>query len=95
MVIDQNGNVGIGLTSPTEKLEVNGKIKSPQLQITTGATNGYILTSDGSGNATWQTPLTSGTAWQLLGNSGTNPLTNFIGTIDSIPLIFKTKNTEE
>lgn len=32
--------------------------------------------------------------WLLSGNSGTNPSTNFIGTLDNQPLIFKTNNTE-
>lgn len=32
-------------------------------------------------------------AWNLTGNTGTNPSTNFIGTIDNNNLIFKTNNT--
>ncbi len=48
------GNVGIGTTTPSTKLDVNGKTKTAQLQITTGATDGYVLTSDAAGNATWQ-----------------------------------------
>ena len=48
------GTVGIGTTSPSEKLDVSGKTKTTTLQITSGATNGYVLTSDASGNATWQ-----------------------------------------
>ena len=54
MRITTNGNVGIGTTSPTEKLDVNGKTKTTTLQVTNGATNGYVLTSDASGNGTWQ-----------------------------------------
>jgi uncharacterized protein (TIGR02145 family) len=33
------------------------------------------------------------TAWELAGNSGTNQWTNFIGTTDFRPLIFRTNNT--
>ena len=33
-------------------------------------------------------------AWQLLGNSGTNPVTNFLGTTDAQPLVLRTNNTE-
>lgn len=47
------GNVGIGTSSPSEKLEVNGKLKTTTLQITNGAVAGRVLTSDGSGNASW------------------------------------------
>ncbi|WP_428224330.1 beta strand repeat-containing protein [Flavobacterium sp.] len=59
----RNSNVGIGLNNPTEKLEVNGKTKTTNFQMTNGATNGYLLQSDASGNATWVNPnVTSGTS---------------------------------
>jgi hypothetical protein len=32
-----------------------GTLTIPSLELTTGATSGYVLTSDASGNATWQT----------------------------------------
>ena len=31
--------------------------------------------------------------WSLTGNSGTNPATNFIGTTDNQPLVFRVNNT--
>jgi hypothetical protein len=34
------------------------------------------------------------TFWKKTGDSGTNPLTNFLGTIDNVDLVFKTNNTE-
>lgn len=52
--------------------------------------NGQILTTNGSGNITWQNE----TAWQLNGNFGTNSSTNFFGTRDSQDLVFRTNNTE-
>jgi hypothetical protein len=33
--------------------------------------------------------------WDLNGNTGTNPLTDFLGTTDNQPLIFKTNNIEK
>ena len=48
------GYVGINTETPTERLDVNGKTKTSQLQVTTSPTSGYVLTSDASGNATWQ-----------------------------------------
>jgi hypothetical protein len=33
-------------------------------------------------------------AWRLGGNSGTSPATNFIGTTDNNPLVFRTQNAE-
>lgn len=44
------GNVGIGTTVPTQKLEINGKIK-----ITDGSqADGKVLTSDVNGVGTWK-----------------------------------------
>lgn len=60
--------------------------------MSSGATSGYVLTSDASGNATWQ--LAAGGGWGLTGNAGTNPLTQFIGTTDNVDLVFKTNNLE-
>ena len=48
------GYVGIGTESPSEKLDVSGKTKTTNFQMTSGATSGYVLTSDASGNASWQ-----------------------------------------
>ena len=58
--IVDNGNVGIGVTAPTNKLEVAGTTKTTNFQLTNGATNGYILQSDASGNATWKNPTSLG-----------------------------------
>ena len=82
------GNLGIGITTPTEKLEVLGKTKTTNLQVITGAGAGKVLTSDATGNATWQTD----NSWQTTGNAGTNPASNFIGTTDDKDLIFKRNN---
>ncbi|MBL7726976.1 MAG: hypothetical protein JNM68_04785, partial [Dinghuibacter sp.] len=38
---------------PDEQLHINGKTKTTGLQVTGGAANGFVLQSDGSGNATW------------------------------------------
>lgn len=75
-------NVGTGTTA---------KLVAGQLQITGGTLGaGRVLTSDASGNATWQ-PASGGSGWTLGGNTGTVdgvPLTgtNYIGTRDAVPL---------
>ena len=65
-----SGNVGIGKTNPDVALDVLGKIHADSLLIPTGATDGYLLTSDTSGNATWQ-PLIDRTDWPSPFSNGT------------------------
>jgi hypothetical protein len=59
---NNTGNVGIGVTSPTNKLEVSGTTKTTNLQMTNGATSGYVLKSDASGNGSWVAASTLTTA---------------------------------
>ncbi|MBK8520570.1 MAG: FG-GAP repeat protein [Ferruginibacter sp.] len=71
----QAQNVGIGNTNPTEKLEVTGNVKADTvkpaaLKLANNAGNGKILTSDASGNATWQANGNSG--FGVWGDCATN-----------------------
>lgn len=47
-------------------------------------------------NSIWRptTPNASATAWLTLGNTGTVPATNFLGTIDNQSLVIRTNNVE-
>jgi hypothetical protein len=54
IIMDDGTNIGIGKT-PAEKLDVNGKTKTSNLQVTTGAAAGRVLQGDALGNATWVT----------------------------------------
>jgi hypothetical protein len=51
--------------------------------------NGWGGSSSGSG-----TTVTTDSVWRLTGNSGTSPLTHFIGTNDKNDLVFKTNGVE-
>ncbi|WBM76211.1 tail fiber domain-containing protein [Saprospira grandis] len=51
MVLTQTGDLGLGTSTPTARLDVNG-----QIRMRTGAAAGRVLTSDATGLASWQTP---------------------------------------
>ena len=56
-ILDDGTNVGIGVSpSVGNKLDVAGKTKTTNFQMTTGAVANYVLQSDASGNATWAAP---------------------------------------
>ncbi len=63
------------------------------LPPTQAAAANYVLLNDGTGNLSWGPP-TAGTEWQLLGNAGTNPALNFLGTTDAQPLRLATSGAE-
>ncbi|MBK6541458.1 MAG: hypothetical protein IPG10_09295 [Flavobacteriales bacterium] len=88
-------NVGIGTTAPTERLDVVGKARVTNFQMTTGAGAGMIMIADALGNGSWANPAgNTVNAWDLTGNSGTNPSVNYIGTSDNALLRFRTNNTQ-
>jgi trimeric autotransporter adhesin len=87
MTLTNTGNLGIGSITPQERLHVIGNIR----MVDGNEAAGRVLTSDVNGTATWQNA--SANAWGLTGNTGTDPLTNFIGTTDNVDLVFKRSNT--
>ena len=58
-------NVGIGTETPTEMLDVAGTVQATGIKMPTGASNGYVLTSDGSGVGTWQEAADGGSNWTV------------------------------
>lgn len=57
--------------------------------------DGKVLTSDTSGNATWQSlSAASVNAWGLTGNIGTDVSTNYLGTSDTNALSIRTNGIE-
>jgi hypothetical protein len=72
---------GLSLTSPSGSiLAANGNVTIPgTLTLPNGAVNGNILTSDGSGNASWAIPPSSGGKSNitiLFGNPSPTPFSN-------------------
>lgn len=60
-------NVGINSTSPGQKLDVQGTVKTTGFQLSTSPSSGYVLTSNSVGIGTWQ-PASGGAP----GGTGTN-----------------------
>ena len=77
-----NGKIGIGVSVPTEKLEVAGKTKTTNLQVTNGAGVDKILTSDAMGNASWQTKVDN---WTSTGTTISNTNTGNVGIGTTTP----------
>ena len=63
-VVDSDGNVGIGTPSPTEQLDVVGTAQMTGFKMPTGASNGYVLTSNTTGAGTWQA-AGAGSNWSV------------------------------
>ncbi|MBN2564653.1 MAG: hypothetical protein JXB46_02975 [Candidatus Eisenbacteria bacterium] len=53
MRVANNGYVGIGTSYPAVLLDVAGVTRTESFQMPTGASDGYVLTSDATGNGTW------------------------------------------
>lgn len=86
-----NGNVGIGIINPDEKLHIAGNMRlNGALEDKDGeaGTAGQILSSTVTGTD-WIAAPTSNSGWSLTGNAGTTASKNFVGTTDDIALEFK------
>lgn len=100
-VLDANGNIGIGTTNPGNRLSIySATANTSGLQFSrlnntaTAATgNGKVLSLDANGNVILVVDGGT-TGWGMTGNANTNALTNYIGTSDNQPIVFKTNGNE-
>lgn len=64
--------------------------------MTNGNGEGFYYNSGTSGAPSWvKLYASNGKAWETVGNAGTTPGNNFIGTTDAQALVFRTNNTEK
>ena len=88
---NQAQNIGIGTSGPTEKLHVSGNIKADTIKpsaikLMPRAGNNKVLTSDASGNASWQTPAASASntaGFGSWGDCGMNNLSEYHPVTDT------------
>ncbi len=88
LAVENIGNVGIGSLHPGSVLDVVGTTRMIGFNLPTGASSGYVLTSNTVGIGTWA-PASSGGSGTI--NSGTtNRSARYTGatTLDSSTLIF-------
>ena len=83
MFLDASGNLGIGTTSPSQKLDVNGTVELNNLTVG-GAqgSDGQLLTSTGSGIA-WEDAPAGGPTFKTFGTASLMIGSNSTGTINA------------
>ncbi|PKF73648.1 hypothetical protein [Chryseobacterium sp. PMSZPI] len=102
-IFGRSGDIGIGTNNPQERFEISGKSDNdsglrftklnsnspttPHTKLLGVDAQGKVVLAENSGDG-------SGNSWGLTGNAGTNPSTNFIGTTDDNPIIFKQNNQQ-
>ena len=77
-------NLGIGSTTPGQKLDVQGTLRTTGFNLSTSPTNGYVLTTDASGNGTWQAGGGS-SQWTVSGSNIYNSNAGNVGVGSTVP----------
>ena len=78
-IVLASGSIGIGTTSPSELLHINGTSRTTNLKITSGAALGYVALSDANGQVVWTNPSALN-PWAGNWNANTNTPTLADGT---------------
>ncbi len=86
----------VALEAPitTDRL-ADGAVSAPKLKTGNAAAEGKVLKFQGGGLA-WadDNAGAANPAWELSGNTGTNPTSHFLGTTDNQPLVVRVNNRQ-
>lgn len=86
----------LSLTSLTDASTIPLPAHSVLMYNTNAAVSGgegYYYNSGTTGSPVWTKLISTGSGWQLAGNTGTTPGTDFIGTTDAKDLVLKTNDS--
>lgn len=84
---DLNGNIGLGTTAPSAKLDVLGTNKMTGFQLTTNPSSGFIVVGNSVGVGTWMNATTlPGQFWSQTGNNlYPTTIANNVGVGTNVP----------
>ncbi len=106
-LLDVNGAIHTGKASATNgSLVFSNSTNANTITLNTGVTTATyaitlptaqggvntVLGNNGAGILSWTTVAAAANTWSTLGNAGTTPGTNFLGTTDNQSLMFKANN---
>lgn len=93
-VITTTGNLGLGTLLPTAQLHTSGTVRFEG--IASNNTAQRLAVTDNNGNIFYRDLASlQNQFWSLAGNTGVNPASSFLGTLDNNRLAFRTNNTEK
>jgi hypothetical protein len=90
-----NGSLIFSNSTNGNSVAINPGVTTASYSLTLPVSQGAgstVLSNDGTGVLSWNTVSAAAGAWSILGNAGTNPVTNFLGTTDNQSLVFKANN---
>lgn len=85
VIVTGAGNVGIGTTTPTAKLHLEGSLRLNNLSATAPVAGSVLTSVDAQGNAEWQAPVIVTNYWSLNGLDIHNNNSGNVGIGTSIP----------